>query len=163
MGSEGIQAKRILRMTIQLPDGQILQYNQPGMGHPPRGPFRSAEPPPETDNPEIQAAYLDYLRILTEQEKMEVERMKLTNIGEQHKLAHSEAALYLKGLEEIRTALGQHSFDEDNKGGLGDKPSLLPAFELINRGRLQQRYLDLYDEYVRVRFKMKVEPKLPIG
>lgn len=151
-------------MYVTDQNGNIVgQYNMVP-GQPPNGRHRRAEvPPPETEDPEARAAYIEYLKVLTDQEKMEVERMRIQNVEANIKAAHAEAGLFLNSLNEVRQALAQHSIDEEN-GGMGERTPVLPAFDELNRGRLQQRYLTLYDEFMRVRFKIDEKgTKLPIG
>lgn len=59
-----------------------------------------------------------------------------------------EAGVILEGLYEIRAALNIQSITvADGDSGSGERPPLEPAFDELNRGRLQHSYLYLAERY----------------
>ena len=142
-----------------LPDGSIVptepQSNQRA--------FRRAEVPPPPNDPEMKAAWIEYVRTLNKQEKMEVRRMQMDTARQKVGLKHQEVGLYMTGLTELREALGQPQVAEIQPA-IGDRHILNPGFDDINRGLIQLRYIKLYDEYVRTTFDIGTsEQKPPMG
>lgn len=59
----------------------------------------------------------------------------------------NESRLLLNGMEEIRSALNMAKVGEGD-GGATERPPLKPAFDDVNLGLLQQRYLFMVDQYI---------------
>lgn len=59
-----------------------------------------------------------------------------------------QIAIIHKGLDEIRAALAAVTLAEGDRGNT-DRPPLIPAFDEINRGKLQEAYLGMMTRYVK--------------
>ena len=105
--------------------------------------FIGGPPPPPTEGYETQQHPPHQL---TPQQADALHRARLRTIhGNCRPL---EAGIILEGLYEIRAALNIQSItvSEDDSGS-GERPPLEPAFDEINRGRLQHSYLYLAERY----------------
>lgn len=77
----------------------------------------------------------------------EIHNAKIRSIYSATRLTESD--LVLRGLTEIRMALnvGSITVASDDKGST-ERPPLEPAFDEINRGKLQNAYLALTERYI---------------
>jgi hypothetical protein len=132
---------------------RIVFAAPPNFQTPQYGGRRRPIPPQDHTSEAEEAAWIKYMEVLTEQEKQEVERLKIVNMQEKLRVDQQINNLWMQGLGEIRTAIGGAKVEEGNPG-IGDNRPLQLLFDEINDGRLQQRYLAMLDTYLKT---MKVE------
>lgn len=118
------------------------------------GPRRVIPPQGESSEAE-EKAWLEYMAVITEQEKMEVERLKIINNQEIQRVNQQVGNLYMQGLHEMREAMGSAKV-VNGVAGVGEQRPLDKMFDEINDGRLQQRYFAMLDKYLEM---MKVDIK----
>jgi hypothetical protein len=94
-------------------------------------------PPPQQgmeEHPQISAAMAN-----------ELARARIRNLHSQAR--GMETKVLLDGLSEIRSAIQMAEVAEGDKGST-DRPPLTPAFDDINRGKLQMAYLRMTENYI---------------
>ncbi len=117
------------------------------------GPRRVIPPQGESSEAE-EKAWLEYMAVITEQEKMEVERLKIINNQEIQRVNQQVGNLYMQGLHEMREAMASAKVIDGVVSQLGDQRPMDKMFDEINNGRLQERYMAMLDKYLEL---MKVE------
>lgn len=101
--------------------------------------------PPTQQQPQPKLPEQMYQLTLTEQQAFTMARLS----GVLADVRMEEAKLLLAGMNEMRSALDTRSLTVgQNDKGSGDRPPLEPAFNDVNRGRIQNAYVRMVERYV---------------